>query len=228
MSATSPASRPAPPAEEPRFAWPGTLCGYLGLGRQPARRPPCIRTDTRSELACDAFRRGGCCTLLLYEALEPCDQIFELWSLSWCGAMGIRTPDLLHAIQRQHVHPRLSVQVTVSGRPHESSGIQAGCCTFVLYGSGPPAVPAERARLPGGARWAWHQIVSVSRPKIAAANGPDSSAAGRAAPGLQGLADGARHHPRENLDCRSRAGDCCSQSMAARRPCCNRHGASNP
>jgi len=60
----------------------------------------CIRTDSRSELACDAFRCGGCCTLLLYEAPEPCDQAFELWSLSWCGAMGIRTPDLLHAMKR--------------------------------------------------------------------------------------------------------------------------------
>jgi hypothetical protein len=33
------------------------------------------------------------------------------------GAMGIRTPDLLHAIPRQHVHPRPSVQVTVPERP---------------------------------------------------------------------------------------------------------------
>ena len=56
-------------------------------------------TDARSELACDAFRCGSCCTLLLYEALEPCGQIFELWSMIWCGAMGIRTPDLLHAMQ---------------------------------------------------------------------------------------------------------------------------------
>src|ERR1039457_2950077 len=37
-----------------------------------------IRTHTRSELACDAFRCGCCCPLLLYEALEPCGQIFEL------------------------------------------------------------------------------------------------------------------------------------------------------
>ena len=44
------------------------------------------------------FHCGGCCTLLLYRDLEPCDRIFELWSLSLCGAMGIRTPDLLHAI----------------------------------------------------------------------------------------------------------------------------------
>ena len=49
--------------------------------------------------------------------------------------MGIRTPDLLHAIQRHHVHGSASVQVTVSGRPPQSSGIQAGCCTFVLYRS---------------------------------------------------------------------------------------------
>jgi hypothetical protein len=34
-----------------------------------------------------------------------------------CGAMGIRTPDLLHAIWRQHIHPRPSPQVTVSLRP---------------------------------------------------------------------------------------------------------------
>jgi hypothetical protein len=46
--------------------------------------------------------------------------------------MGIRTPDLLHAIQWQHVHRSTSVQVTVSGRPHQSPGIQACCCTFVL------------------------------------------------------------------------------------------------
>ena len=36
-----------------------------------------IRRNTRSELACDGFR-CGCCTLLLYEALESCDHIFEL------------------------------------------------------------------------------------------------------------------------------------------------------
>jgi hypothetical protein len=58
-----------------------------------------IRTDSRSELACDAFRCGCCCTLLLYETREPYDQIFELWSLNWCGATETRTPDLLHAMQ---------------------------------------------------------------------------------------------------------------------------------
>jgi hypothetical protein len=38
----------------------------------------------------------------------------------------------LHAIQWQHFHSSPSVQVTVPERPHESPGIQAGCCTFVL------------------------------------------------------------------------------------------------
>ena len=47
-----------------------------------------IRTDTRSELACDAFRRGGCCTLLLYEALEPWDQDFESVPLTWVELWG--------------------------------------------------------------------------------------------------------------------------------------------
>jgi hypothetical protein len=37
-----------------------------------------VRTDARSELACDAFRSGCCCTLLLYKALEPWGRDFEL------------------------------------------------------------------------------------------------------------------------------------------------------
>jgi hypothetical protein len=64
--------------------------------------------------------------------------------LSWGEAMGIRTPDLLHAIQRQHVHGSASVQVTVSGRLHQSPGIQAGCCTFVLYRPELPPTQTER------------------------------------------------------------------------------------
>ena len=66
--------------------------------------------------------------------------------------MGIRTPDLLHAIQRHHVHRSPSPQVTVPRRPHESPGIQAGCCTFVLYRPEPPPAQTERAQLPGDAR----------------------------------------------------------------------------
>jgi hypothetical protein len=50
--------------------------------------------------------------------------------------MGIRTPDLLHAIQWQHVHRSTSVQVTVPERPHESSQICTCCGTFLLYSPG--------------------------------------------------------------------------------------------
>ena len=72
---------------------------------------------------------------------------FRITLLTWCGAMGIRTPDLLHAISRQHVHSSTSVQVTVPERPHQSAGIQAGCRTFVLYRPEPPLSGAERAQL---------------------------------------------------------------------------------
>jgi hypothetical protein len=52
-----------------------------------------IRTDVRP--AC-------CCTLLLYLP-RTLGSGFRITPLT-CGAMGIRTPDLLHAISRQHVH----------------------------------------------------------------------------------------------------------------------------
>jgi hypothetical protein len=58
------------------------------------------------------------------------------------GAKGTRTPGLLHAISRQHVHPRLSPQVTVPERTPGSAGVRTGCCTFLLYS---PAGP-ERLR----------------------------------------------------------------------------------
>jgi hypothetical protein len=40
-----------------------------------------------------------CCILLLYKALERLAQDFEFIYLTWGGATGIRTPDLLHAMQ---------------------------------------------------------------------------------------------------------------------------------
>jgi hypothetical protein len=49
--------------------------------------------------------------------------------------MGIRTPDLLHAIQRQTVHHSIPVQVTVLPRPLQSTRVQACCGTFLLYRS---------------------------------------------------------------------------------------------
>jgi hypothetical protein len=51
--------------------------------------------------------------------------------------MGIRTPDLLHAIQRQPIHPRVSVQVTVPTSTRRSTGIPTRCGTSLLY---PPAL----------------------------------------------------------------------------------------
>jgi hypothetical protein len=54
-------------------------------------------------------------------------------SLLTCGVKGTRTPDLLLANNRQHVHPRPSPQVTVPGRAPGSTQIQACCGNFVLY-----------------------------------------------------------------------------------------------
>jgi hypothetical protein len=54
-------------------------------------------------------------------------------SLLTCGAKRARTADLLHAIWRQHVHPRPSVQVTVLPRPRTSARVRVSCCTSVLY-----------------------------------------------------------------------------------------------
>ena len=81
-----------------------------------------------------------CCILLLYKARERWAQDFELIYLNWGGAKGIRTPDLLHAIHRQHVHPCLSSQVTVPERAHQSGQVRTGCGTFLLYG---PACPVR-------------------------------------------------------------------------------------
>ena len=47
--------------------------------------------------------------------------------------MGIRTPDLLHAISRQHVHRSTSAQVTVLTRAPESAVVHPGCGTSALY-----------------------------------------------------------------------------------------------
>ncbi len=47
--------------------------------------------------------------------------------------MGIRTPDLLHAISRQAVHLSASEQVTVPGGASECVLVRFGCGTSVLY-----------------------------------------------------------------------------------------------
>ena len=43
----------------------------------------------------------------------------------------------MHAIWRQHVHPRPSVQVTVLTRPCAATCVRTCCCTFLLYRSHP-------------------------------------------------------------------------------------------
>jgi hypothetical protein len=78
---------------------------------------------------------------LLYFAAVPGPRIagsgFRIYLSDLGGATGIRTPDLLHAISRQHICSRPSTQVTVPGRAHESSGIRASCGTFLLYRAEP-------------------------------------------------------------------------------------------
>ena len=69
-------------------------------------------------------------------------------SLTWSGAMGIRTPDLLHAIQRQPVHRSPSAQVTVPASTQQSTGIQTRCGTSLLYGPMPPTAVQQRRVVP--------------------------------------------------------------------------------
>jgi hypothetical protein len=85
--------------------------------------------------------------------LPPAGQLlagstFEVVHLSWGGAKRARTADLLHAIWRQHVHPRPYPQVTVLPRPRKSARVRVCCCTSVLYRSiraAPPVAAPDEA-----------------------------------------------------------------------------------
>jgi hypothetical protein len=116
---TSLTRRPAPQQEESRFAWSGVLCTDFSLEPQPARLPPSSAWTTDPNWRAMVFAAAAavlcCCTRPWNRGLGISNYAFDLG-----GAMGIRTPDLLHAMQWQHVHGSASVQVTVSGRPHES------------------------------------------------------------------------------------------------------------
>ena len=116
------------------------ILGRLGIRLQQVMPaiPPCA--GTRSQPADRHIVPLRCCILLLYKAREPWPQDFEFICLTWGGAKGIRTPDLLHAINRQHIHRSPPPQVTVPERTRRSAGIQAGCGTSVLYES--PLLPA--------------------------------------------------------------------------------------
>jgi hypothetical protein len=73
-----------------------------------------------------------CCTLLLYSA-ENLRLRFRFIAMN-CGAMGIRTPDLLHAISGQDIHCSPFSQVTVPQRALLPVPVRGGCCTFLLCG----------------------------------------------------------------------------------------------
>jgi hypothetical protein len=63
--------------------------------------PPCA--GTRSQPADRHIVPLRCCILLLYKAREPWPQDFEFIYLTWGGATGIRTPDLLHAMNHSGI-----------------------------------------------------------------------------------------------------------------------------
>ena len=82
-----------------RFAWSGALCAYFRLEPQPTRLPPSSAWTTDPELACDGFSLR----LLYFAAVRAPGTVgsgFRIMFLTWGGAMGIRTPDLLHAMKR--------------------------------------------------------------------------------------------------------------------------------
>jgi hypothetical protein len=91
----------------------------------------------RDQITADgqALRAAALLYLAAVKARERWAQDFEFTCLTWGGAKGIRTPGLLHAISRQHVHRSPSVQVTVPRRTLASAQIRTGCCTFPLYRS---------------------------------------------------------------------------------------------
>jgi hypothetical protein len=74
--------------------------------------------------------------------------------------MGIRTPDLLHAIRRQPVHRSPSPQVTVPPSTQQSTGIQARCGTSLLYGPMPPTACSSAESCSGQRR----EIPAVTPP----------------------------------------------------------------
>src|ERR1017187_1815451 len=65
---------------------------------QQAMLAALIRRGALSELAYETSGRCRCGTLLLYQAPKLWGSGFRITTLTCGGAMGIRTPDLLHAI----------------------------------------------------------------------------------------------------------------------------------
>ena len=107
--------------------WPGprpqtwNLCAAARVG------------NAQLERVCGISRDPGCGTLLLYGPANLGSE-FRIMILT-CGAKGTRTPDPLLANNRQHVHHRPYLQVTVPERLSASLQIRTCCGTFVLYSS---------------------------------------------------------------------------------------------
>ena len=104
--------------------WP-TSVQRLEPAAMPAA-PASARCPIRTHI-----RRPTRPPLLYFAAVLPV-RVVRI-SLLTSGAKRARTADLLHAIWRQHVHPRPSVQVTVLPRPRTSARVRVSCCTSVLY-----------------------------------------------------------------------------------------------
>ena len=104
--------------------WPTPIqrLGPWGLPATPAGGRCPIRTHVR---------RPNRPPLLYFPAV-PAVRFVRITPLT-SGAKRARTADLLHAISRQHVHPRPSVQVTVLPRPRKSARVRTSCGTFLLY-----------------------------------------------------------------------------------------------
>jgi hypothetical protein len=116
-----------------RSAWSGRCGPCLGVRPQQVMPAAPPSAGARSRLADRHIVLLRCCILLLYQARELWAQDFEFICLTLGGATGIRTPDLLHAITRQHVHPCVSLQVTVLPRLRKSARVRSSCGTFLLY-----------------------------------------------------------------------------------------------
>jgi hypothetical protein len=110
-----------------RLANAGSAPGSGVLPADPRRRRCPIRTHVR---------RPKWPPLLYFAAVLAVR--FVRIRLLTSGAKRARTADLLHAIWRQHVHPRPSLQVTVLPRPPASGCVRTSCGTFLLY-SAPPS-----------------------------------------------------------------------------------------
>ena len=108
-------------------------CTVSAPGRSKAMPAALTGDGALSEWESGTSRRCRCSTLLLYQAPDLLGSGFRIMAVNCSGAMGIRTPDLLHAIQRQPVHSshrRRSPSRRVHPRPPASRPVAVlSCCT---------------------------------------------------------------------------------------------------